>query len=78
MCRLRLYICLPVLTQNVRSAQYGGYGEADPHPEECPRDEVWSEGSGDAKQALDEQVDEKRRSSTDTENTTLDLRICLK
>lgn len=70
-------MCCLGLTQYVRSAQYGGNGEADPHPEECPCDEVWSEGSGDAKQALDEQVDEKRRSSTDTESTTLDLRICL-
>lgn len=78
MCRLGLYLCLPALTEYVRSAQYSGYCEADPHSEECPRDEVWSEGSGDPKQALDEQVDEKRRSSTDTENTTLDLRTCLK
>lgn len=67
MCRQGLY-----LTQYVRSAQYSWYGEADSHPEECPRDEVWSEGGGDAKQALYEQVDEKRRSSTDTESTTLD------
>lgn len=78
MCCLGLYLYLPALTQYVRSAQYSGYSEADPHSEECPRDEVWSEGSGDAKQALDEQVDEKRRSSTDTENTVLDLRIRLK